>query len=274
MPEDLNPQREQMAHESMVRTLRAQADAIRPQESTVVHGYGLADDAHVLDVGCGTGEFVKRLGGLLPESRFVGVDVIESHLEAARENCRELGDRATFRVGDAFALEFDDESFDLTVNRHMLQSVPRPEEVVAELLRVTRPGGRLHVLAEDYAMIHFHPVEGDTDGFWHRGPIVFGRAVGTDLRIGRRVFTVLQRLGLEAIEVHYATVDTLRVPRQTILAIWEAWRDGFAEPIARHTELSREEVDEYWKAMIECLERPDGYAVWHVPLISGVKPAR
>ena len=274
MTEDRNPQREQMADESMVRTLRAQADAIWPQESAIVRGYGLANDAYVLDVGCGTGEFVKRLGGMLSESRFVGVDVIESHLESARENCRSLGDRATFRVGDAFALEFDDEHFDLTVNRHMLQSIPRPAEVAAELLRVTKPGGRLHVLAEDYAMIHFHPVDGDTDHFWHRGPIRFGKAVGTDLRIGRRVYTILQRLRLESIEVHYAVVDTLRVPRATMLRIWEAWRDGFAEPIARHTAFSREEVDAYWQAMIECLKRPDGYAVWHVPLITGVKPAR
>lgn len=272
MSENRNPQREQMAHESMVRTLRAQAEAIWPGESAFMRGYGLSDDAHVLDVGCGTGEFVHRLGEFLPRSTLIGVDVIESHLEVARETCASLGDRATFRVGDAFALEFDDDRFDFTINRHMLQSIPKPETVVAELLRVTKPGGRLHILAEDYAMIHFHPVKGDTDRFWHRGPIRFGQAVGTDLRIGRRVFTILARLGLEAIDVHYVLIDTLRVPRDTFIRIWEAWRDGFAEAIVKHTELAREEVDGYWDAMIDCLRNPEGYAVWHVPVITGVKP--
>ncbi len=271
MGENLNPQREQMAHESMVRTLRAQAEAIWPGESEYMKGYGLPDRAHVLDVGCGTGEFVRRLGELLPNGTLIGVDVIESHLEVARENCRDLGRRATFRVGDAFDLEFEADRFDLTVNRHMLQSIPHPEAVVAELLRVTKPGGRLHILAEDYAMIQFHPVEGDTDRFWFRGPISFGQAVGTDLRIGRRVFTILRRLGLQSIDVHYVLVDTLRVPRETFVRIWEAWRDGFAETIAHHTELSRDEVDRYWEAMIDCLRNPEGYAVWQVPVITGFK---
>jgi len=272
MSENLNPQREQMADESMIRTLRAQADAIWPGESEFVRGYALASDTHVLDVGCGTGEFVRRLGEFLPQSRLIGVDVIESHLGVARENCRLLGDRATFRCGDAFALEFDDDRFDLAVNRHMLQSIPKPDAVVAELLRVTKPGGRLHLLAEDYAMIHFHPVDGDTDRFWHQGPIPFGRAIGTDLKIGRRVFTILKRLGLEKIDVRYVVVDTLRVPRDTFIQIWKAWRDGFAEPIAKHTALTRDEVDGYWDAMLECLRNPDGYAVWQVPVITGVKP--
>jgi SAM-dependent methyltransferase len=274
MSENLNPQREQMAHESMVRTLRAQAEAIWPGESEFLRGYALAPGARVLDVGCGTGEFVRRLGEFLPASRLIGVDVIESHLDVARTNCASLGERAEFRSGDAFALEFDDDRFDLVVNRHMLQSIPRPETVVAELLRVTRPGGRLHLLAEDYAMIHFHPVEGDTDRFWHAGPIPFGRAVGTDLRIGRRMFTILKRLGLDRIDVRYVVVDTLRVPRETFIRIWEAWRDGYAEPIAKHTDLTRDEVDGYWEAMISCLRNPEGYAVWHVPVITGVKPER
>ena len=272
MTEDRNPQLEQMADESMVRTLRAQADAIWPEESTMLAGYGLPVDAETLDVGCGTGEFVRRLGDLLPQGRFVGIDVIPHSLDLARGNCAALGDRATFEVGDAFELTFADDRFDFTVNRHMLQSIPRPEDVVAELLRVTKPGGRLHLLAEDYAMIHFHPVEGDTDRFWQDGPIRFGRTVGTDLRIGRRVFSILERLGLEQIDVQYAVVDTLRTPRETFVAIWEAWRDGYAEPIARHTEFSRDDVDAYWEAMIACLRDPEGYAVWHVPLITGVKP--
>lgn len=272
MSEDRNPQHEQMADESMVRTLTAQADAIWPTESRWIEGYQLPDDAKVLDVGCGTGEFVRRFAELGGHGHLVGVDVIESHLEIARQRCAHLGERARFEVGDAFELSFEEGEFDLVVNRHMLQSIPHPEAVVDELLRVTRPGGRIHLLAEDYAMIHFHPVPGDSDRFWQQGPISFGRKLDTDLRIGRRAYSILAARGVESISVDYVVVDTLRVERKTFVAIWEAWRDGYTEVIAKNTDLTLDEVRDYWAAMIDCLNDPQGYAVWHVPVISGIKP--
>jgi 2-polyprenyl-3-methyl-5-hydroxy-6-metoxy-1,4-benzoquinol methylase len=66
---DLNPQAKQMADESMVRGLDAQARAIWPQEVELIRRYALPAEAHILDAGCGTGEGSSRLarvsGGLL-----------------------------------------------------------------------------------------------------------------------------------------------------------------------------------------------------------------
>ena len=59
---DLNPQAKQMADESMVRTLDAQARAIRPQESQLIRRYALPDGIRILDAGCGTGEGWARYG--------------------------------------------------------------------------------------------------------------------------------------------------------------------------------------------------------------------
>src|SRR5678815_5917732 len=53
---DLNPQAAQMADESMVRTLAAQAQAIWPQEAPLLLRYRLPQEPAVLDAGCGTGE--------------------------------------------------------------------------------------------------------------------------------------------------------------------------------------------------------------------------
>src|SRR5512145_252582 len=116
-----NPQAEQMAHESMVRTLAAQAEAIWPQERPLFQRYALPERARILDVGCGTGEIVARLAALYPRATLLGIDVHEPHLALARERSREFGARAEFRSGDAFALDLPDRSFDLTVCRHMLQ---------------------------------------------------------------------------------------------------------------------------------------------------------
>ncbi|MBA3562735.1 MAG: methyltransferase domain-containing protein, partial [Gammaproteobacteria bacterium] len=154
MVTDLNPQAAQMGHASMVRTLDAQARAIWPQEERLFLRYGLAADIDILDVGCGTGEITLRLAGLYPHASLLGVDLLEGPLTIARSRAMGLGDRVRFAPGDAFALDLPDASVDLAVCRHMLHAVPEPARVLTELRRVTRPGGRLHVIAEDYGMIH------------------------------------------------------------------------------------------------------------------------
>ena len=81
---DLNPQAKQMADESMVRGLDAQARAIWPQEISLLHRYSLPAKARILDAGCGTGEASSRLAELFPEANVLGVDIIDAHLELAR----------------------------------------------------------------------------------------------------------------------------------------------------------------------------------------------
>ena len=266
-----NPQHRQMADESMVRNLAHQAEAIWPQESRIFAQYGLGGRLHILDVGCGTGEITARLGELYTEASIVGVDLIERNLVLARKRCAALGARATFRQADAFALPFGGDTFDLVVCRHMLQAVPHPREAMAEMVRVLRPGGRLHLIVEDYGMIHMHPTRLDVNRFWVDGPAAFGAATGTDLHIGRSAYSHLRTLPVRDIEQHYVVVDTLRVARETFAAIWEAWRDGYVEAIGEHTRFSSREARELFDDMIACIRDPDGYAVWQVPVVSARK---
>lgn len=271
MTQDLNPQARQMADESMVRNLAAQAVAIWPQERPIFETYGLPDDAAILDVGCGTGEITARLAGVFPHASVIGLDVLPVHIDYARERYAGLAPRMQFRIGDGFALDLPDASIDLAVCRHVLQSVPHPERIVAELQRVLRPGGRLHLLAEDYSMMHFHPTRHDTDRFFLDGIVRFGERTGVDLRVGRRMYTACRELRFADVEVRYLVIDTLRVDRDLFARIWEAWRDGYAEVIAEYSGLPLTEVLDIWDDMIACIRDPDGYGVWMVPVISAVK---
>ena len=144
---DLNPQVKQMADESMVRGLNAQARAIWPQEAPLIVRYAIPPNARILDAGCGTGEGASRLAELFPQAQVLGVDIIDHHLELARSRYAGLATRLKFEHRSIFDLGLPDHSFDLSVCRHVLHSIPHADRVLAELARVTRPGGYLHILS-------------------------------------------------------------------------------------------------------------------------------
>jgi len=265
---DLNPQAQQMADESMVRNLAAQAEAIWPQELPLFDRYGLGDDIQILDAGCGTGEISARLAERYGRARVLGVDIIANHLELARRRCAAFGERVRFEERSVYDLGLPDASFDLVVCRHVLHAIPHADRVLAELVRVTRPGGRLHLLVEDYGMIQFAPGALSHDHFWHAAPLRFGEATGTDLHIGRKTYALLRRLGLAEITVDYMIVDPLRAPRETIARIFTAWRDGYTDAIAETLALPRAQVTSHFDDMIATLRSPDGYAVWFAPVYS------
>ena len=269
---NLNPQGPQMADASMVRTLAAQIEAIWPQEKSLLNFYRLPRNARVLDVGAGTGEFSARVAELLPEAHVLGVELLPGSVERAREQHAALAPRLRFETGDAYQLAQPDNSFDLVANRHMIQSVPHVDRILAELVRVTRPGGRVHVLAEDYSMLHMMSGPLDPDVFWRKGPVEFAERTGTDSRIGRRAWTLMRAAGLKDVRVDYVVVDTLRVPRRVFADIITAWRDGYVDALST-PDFPPALVRQHFDEIIASIQNPDHYAVWHVPIVSGLKPA-
>ncbi len=103
-------------------------------------------------------------------------------------------------------------------------------------------GGYLHLLAEDYAMLHFEQRAAELDEFWLAVTNKFTGAAGIDMRSGRKCFGMLAAAGLESIAVNYVIVDTVHVPRDVFAVMLEAWRDGFAEPCARVTGIPLDRV--------------------------------
>lgn len=108
----------------------------------------IPDDARVLDVGCGTGSFTEAVLSTLPRATAVGVDPSATFVELASRRFPET--RARFETGDATRLTFPDASFGAAVAMLVLNFVPDPGRAVAEMRRVTRPGGRVAASVWDY----------------------------------------------------------------------------------------------------------------------------
>jgi ubiquinone/menaquinone biosynthesis C-methylase UbiE len=114
-----------------------QVEELREQLRVFVAPSG---DERALDSGCGAGTLALALAPLVRD--VVGVDLVPELLDAAREGAPE---NVTFVEGDATRLPFERGEFDLACSRRTIHHIARPELAIAELARVTRPGGRILV---------------------------------------------------------------------------------------------------------------------------------
>lgn len=119
------------------------ADTMRGSGAALVESLGVTPMLRVLDLGCGDGTTA------IPEARMgadvLGVDIARNLVDAGNRRVRDLGlKNIRFQEGDAVALtDLKDRSFDLVVSIFGAMFAPKPMDVAKEMVRVTKPGGRI-----------------------------------------------------------------------------------------------------------------------------------
>jgi ubiquinone/menaquinone biosynthesis C-methylase UbiE len=116
---------------------------MRQSGEAVVKSLGITTPLRVLDLGCGDGTTAVPLALLGAE--VVGIDIAKNLVDAGNKRAAEMGlDRLKFQEGDACKLQgVDDHSFDLTLSVFGAMFAPKPFDVAREMVRVTKPGGRI-----------------------------------------------------------------------------------------------------------------------------------
>jgi ubiquinone/menaquinone biosynthesis C-methylase UbiE len=135
----------------------------------------------VLEVAVGTGLAFEKILQANPSGRNEGIDLTEAMLvRADRKAAKSGSNNYRLRVGDAYDLDFPDNSFDVLVNNYMFDLLPQLDfiTVLEEFKRVLRPGGRL-------AMVNMTIGERWYNGIWGRlyriNPALLGGCRGVSL---------------------------------------------------------------------------------------------
>jgi len=167
----------------------------------------LPENSRWLDVGCGTGALSQTILEMANPKNIKGIDRSEDYVEFARSRINDS--RAGFEVGNAQTLSLESEVFDAAVSGLVLNFVPQPEHMVAEMARVVHNGGMVALYVWDYAgkmqmMRHFWNAVAALD------------PAARDLDEGRRfpvcnpdsLRTLFQNTGLFQVEVHPIDIST------------------------------------------------------------------
>ena len=102
-----------------------------------------------LDVGCGTGAFTEVILASCDPKAVIALDTSEQHVAYAKSRSRD--ERVDFRVGDATAIDAEDQTFDVCTAALVLNFISQQGKALAEMCRVVRPGGTVAAYVWDFA---------------------------------------------------------------------------------------------------------------------------
>lgn len=231
----------------------------------------------ILDVGAGLGQLTRGLARAAGRPA-VAVERSAEQRARAADLARADGEGGLveWRDGDALALplaEGEWGAFDLGHARFILEHVPAPERVVAQLARAVRPGGRVILTDDDHAVLQLHPEPPGVLAVWRAFVRTYQRS-GNDPHVGRRLPALLHGAGLAPVRATWLFFGGCHgeAAFPGVVENMAGNLRGAREAIAATGDVALAEVD----AAVEALgafARTPGAALWYAfAWAEGVRP--
>jgi SAM-dependent methyltransferase len=227
----------------------------------------LVPGASVLDVGCGPGTITVDIAERVAPGRVVGMDASTEIVEQAAERARERGlTNVEFVVGNAYALDFPDGTFDVVHAHQVLQHVARPVDVLREMRRVRTANGVVAARDVDWGGTMWHP---ELSGLqkWISVSDQVHRANGGEARAGRKLKAWAREAGFTQVA---ASASIWCFESDEDRAWWgTSWsqrtlHSQFAKDALGGGFATEQDLHEISDAWLEYVENPDAwYAMSH-----------
>jgi SAM-dependent methyltransferase len=253
--------------------LRRQSEELRAHSAALLDRVGVERGWNTVDLGCGPSGIIDLLAERVgPEGHVTGLDVNPANVALARAFADEHRlANADIAEGDARHTGLPPSSFDLAHARTLLINIPDPAAVVAEMVRLVRPGGWVAALEPDGGGSLCHPPH----PAWDRLSEIFwsaNQSDGANLRIGRRLPELFRQAGLIDIGVEakadiYPAGHSRRTVRPDLVR-------SMRPKILERGIASERELDELDQAVREHLDDPHTLVLPHLLFLAWArKPA-
>ncbi|HKN33954.1 MAG TPA: methyltransferase domain-containing protein [Terriglobales bacterium] len=226
--------------------------------------------AEVLSVGCGPGVILRELCALDPSIRATGIDISGERVgDAAHKHA--ANPRLKFVRGDAHAMQFPSDSFDVVYARMLFEYLKDKGRAAAEMVRVCRPGGMVLFQDLDGQLLWNYPEDPAVQRAVEK--VVAGLAkTGFDAFVGRKLFSLAQKAGLKNIDVQVECYHLIVGEIDpAILKQWELKLE-IAIPMIAQTLGDERAAREQAQRFLEYLRRPDTLTYSNVFTVVGQKP--
>jgi ubiquinone/menaquinone biosynthesis C-methylase UbiE len=225
--------------------------------------------AEVLSVGSGPGVILREVCALNASIRATGLDISDQRVQEAKHKNRENA-QANFVRGDAQAMDFASNSFDLVYSRMLMEYLKEKERAVREMARVCKRGGTVLLQDLDGQLLWHYPEDPIVQSTVEK--VVGALAVtGFDPFVGRKLFSLAHRAGLKNIEVQVECYHLIAGEIEpAILQQWELKLEIAAPQLALLLGSEREAREQSGR-FLEYLRRPDTLTYSTVFTVTGEK---
>jgi SAM-dependent methyltransferase len=164
----------------------------------VFGGLDFSGDRSLLEVGCAVGAELHLIAKRAPHLQLTGLDLSAVHLRAGRAWLAG-NERIRLIRGDARALPFPDDSFDVGMTIWLLEHVQDAAAVVRELLHAVKPTGRVILTEVDNRTFGFDPPQPAISAWWDAFNRCQAEIGGGDPFVGRKLRGIAEALGAEVL---------------------------------------------------------------------------
>ncbi len=218
----------------------------------------------ICDFGCGLGNLLIDINNKYPNAELTGIEILDEQYNEALHACKEK-ENITIKKESVLKNTLPDNFFDITYCRYLLEHVNSPVEVVKEMLRVTKPGGKIYCQENDMYNVIFYP---EIKGFNKLLKMFCNLQIkkGGDPYIGRKLFDIFKKASCINLELSYAP----ELYTESNISEFKLWLENtyhiqntIKEQIIKDENAELDFINGVLKNILNRAEHPEGVCLFH-----------